>query len=129
MASLVDANLILRFLTEDATEQTNIVKKLFAQSKDLILTDLTIAEVIWVLKSVYKLPKQDITEKFLYLLNLDIFTANYPLLNRALELFNNYNISFADAYLVAYAEEENLEGIYSFDKGLDKVGTIKRLEP
>ena len=129
MASLIDANLILRFLTEDVTEQTNLVKKLFAQPHGLILTDLTAAEVVWVLKSVYKLPKQDITEKFLYLLNLNIFIANYTLLNKALELFNNYNISFADAYLVAYAEKENLDGIYSFDKGLDKVRTVKRLKP
>lgn len=129
MASLVDANLILRFLTEDVTEQTNLVRKLFAKSKDLILTDLTAAEVVWVLKSVYGLPKQDITEKLLYLLNLDIFIVNYSLLTRALELFNSYNISFADAYLVSYAEIENLEGIYSFDKGLDKVGVIKRLKP
>lgn len=129
MAKLVDANLIIRFLLNDNPSQAEATEKLFASSKDLILTDLTLAEVVWTLQSVYRFSKQEITQKVKHILSLEIFDANYNLLNNSLEFYQGYNISFADAYLLAYIQEKNLEGIYSFDRGLDKVKTIKRFKP
>lgn len=129
MAKLVDANLIIRFLLNDNLSQAEATEKLFASSEELILTDLTLAEIVWTLQSVYRFPKQEITQKVKHILSLEIFDANYNLLNNSLKLYQEYNISFADAYLLAYVQEKNLEGIYSFDRGLDKVKTIKRFKP
>lgn len=130
MAKSVDANIIIRYLIKDNLTQAERAKKLFTTSvEELILTDLVFAEVVWVLQSVYQLPKQEIIESLLKFLKLKKLSCNYPLLINSLLIFQDYNISFIDAYLIAYCENQNLKGVYSFDKGLDKIKTIKRFEP
>lgn len=129
MAKLIDANVIIRFLVKDNLTQAKAVKQLLLTSEDLLLSDLVLAEIVWVLQSVYKLTKEEIIEKLLELLRLKKLLANYSLLMNSLLIYKKYNVSFIDAYLTAYAEEKKLEGIYSFDKGLDKIKTIRRVEP
>jgi predicted nucleic acid-binding protein len=38
-------------------------------------------------------------------------------------------LDFADAYLVAHAECSGVGVVASFDRGIDRVTTIRRLEP
>ncbi|MET7771529.1 hypothetical protein [Nocardia sp. NPDC005366] len=38
-------------------------------------------------------------------------------------------LSFADAYLIALAEADPGSAVVSFDKGIDKVKSINRVEP
>ncbi|MDP3733513.1 MAG: PIN domain-containing protein [Candidatus Daviesbacteria bacterium] len=130
MAKLLDANLIIRFLLKDNLIQAAAVKKLLSETtEDLIVTDLTIAEVVWVLQSVYKLPKQEVIEKVLSLLEINKLIVDYILLTNSLLIYKDHHISFVDAYLAAYSEQNKLEGIYSFDKDLDKIKSVKRFKP
>ena len=130
MAKLLDTNLIIRFLIKDDLSQFEAAQKLFnSLDENLVLSDLSLAEVVWTLHSVYKLTKQEIIENLLKLLELKNLTANFHLLINSLLIYQDYNISFIDAYLLAYCEEEKLEGIYSFDEGLDKIKSIKRFKP
>jgi predicted nucleic acid-binding protein len=62
-------------------------------------------------------------------LSLDIFICNNQFLNRTLIIYKENNISYTDAYLLAFSIEKKLEGIYSFDKGLDKVKEVRRFKP
>lgn len=127
---LLDANLILRFLLKDHPSQSQAAKRVLeSKNETLLLQDLAVAEVVWVLTSVYKLSKEDIAEKIYHFLSLNSIFSNKSLLIRALYFYRNFNISFVDAYLAAYAEEKKLEGIYSFDKGFDKIKQVKRFEP
>lgn len=129
MAKVIDANLIIRFLLNDNPAQAQAAQTLFESSQKLILVDLTLAEVVWVLISVYDFPKSDVVHKIQSFLKLNIVAPNKKLLIRSLILYRKYNISFADAYLAAFSNEKRLEGIYSFDRGLGKVKEIKRFEP
>lgn len=130
MGKLVDANLIIRFLIKDDLTQFKAAQKIFTSLKeDLILSDVILAETVWTLISVYKLTKREIIGELLKLLELKNIIANYSLLTNSLLLFRDYNISFIDAYLLAYSRQNKLDGIYSFDKGLDKIKDVKRLEP
>lgn len=130
MAKLLDTNLIIRFLIKDDPGQFEAAQKLFSSlNENLILTDLVLAEAVWTLHSVYKLTKQAVIEKLLKLLELKNLTANYHLLANSLLIYRDHNISFIDAYLIAYCEQNKLDGIYSFDKDLDKIKSVKRLEP
>jgi len=52
-----------------------------------------------------------------------------PLILRAVETYEVDRIDFAEAYLVASAEMSGVETIVSCDRSLDKVGTVRRLEP
>lgn len=130
MAKVVDANLIIRFLIKDDPDQFEAAQKLFSsQDENLVLPDLILAEVVWTLHSVYKLTKQEIIDNLLKLLELKNLTDNFYLLTNTLLIYKDYNISFIDAYLIAFCEQNKLEGIYSFDKGLDKIQSVKRFKP
>lgn len=130
MSKLIDSNLIVRFLLQDNPVQSPLATKLLKNPEErFYLTDVVTAEVIWVLSSFYKIQRREIIEKIYLLLALPTIDSNRHILIRALYLYGNFNIDFIDAYLAAYSEEEKMEGIYSFDKGLDKVKSIKRFKP
>ena len=51
------------------------------------------------------------------------------LLLRALEVYEVDRLDFADAYLVACAESSGVATIASFDRFLDRLATVTRIEP
>jgi predicted nucleic acid-binding protein len=51
------------------------------------------------------------------------------LLQRAVEVYELDRLDFADAYLVASAERSGVGLIVSFDRAIDRVGTVRRVEP
>lgn len=127
---LLDTNIIIRFLLKDHPKQFVAAKNLLKNfEQNLLLTDTAVAEVIWLLTSYYKFSKEETIEKIFTILNFPNIESNKSVLIRSLYYYRNFNIDYIDAYLVAFAEEENLEGIYSFDKGLDKIKEVKRFEP
>jgi predicted nucleic acid-binding protein len=48
---------------------------------------------------------------------------------RALELYELERIDFAEAYRVARAEASGFGAIASFDRSIDRVSTVQRVEP
>lgn len=129
MAKLVDTNLIIRFLIKDNPKQFEAAEKIFISQEDLILPDVIFAETVWTLKSVYKVSKQETVEKLVQLLQFRNIQSNYYLLMDSLLVYQGNNFSYVDAYLIASSQLGKLEGIYSFDEGLDKVKSIKRFKP
>ena len=63
---LLDTNVLLRFLLDDHPELSRAAARLFQKAADekclLILTDLCIAEAVWVLTSYYKLERQKVAD-------------------------------------------------------------------
>lgn len=51
------------------------------------------------------------------------------LLLRALEVYKTDRIDLAEAYLVACAESTGVARIASFDRSLDRIPTVERIEP
>ncbi len=127
---LLDANIIIRFLLKDHLVQSPAAKAVLSNFKEnLLLTDVTLSETIWLLTSYYKLSRDEVVEAIYPILNFPNIKSNKAVLIRTLYFYRNFNIDYIDAYLAAYSEEENLEGIYSFDKDLDKIKEIERFEP
>lgn len=130
MRKLLDSNLLIRFLLNDIPNQAKAVRKiLVSNEEELVLTDVALAEIVWVLTSYYQLPKSEVVDKLLDLLTLDTIHANKPVLYRALSLYKSLNIDFIDAYLAAFAEKEGMETVYSYDEDFDKIKFLKRKEP
>lgn len=130
MRKLLDTNLVIRFLLKDIPNQAEAVRKILASDEEeLVLTDVALAEIVWVLTSYYQLPKTDVVDKLLDLLTLDTIHANKQVLYKALFLYKSLNIDFIDAYLAAFAEDGGIESIYSYDKDFDKIKFLKRKEP
>lgn len=51
------------------------------------------------------------------------------MLLRALEVYETDRLDFAEAYLVAQAERSGIGVVASFDKAIDRLATVRRLEP
>ena len=58
-----------------------------------------------------------------------IRVLDVELLQRAVEVYEVHRLDFADAYLVASAERTGIGVIASFDRSIDRVGTVRREEP
>ena len=58
-----------------------------------------------------------------------IKTIDSASLLRALEVYEVDRLDFAEAYLVAMAEATGIGLVLSFDRTVDRVGTVERQEP
>ena len=58
-----------------------------------------------------------------------MITVDPALLLRAIEVYEVERLDFAEAYLVASAESAGVGSIASFDKAIDRVTSVTRLEP
>jgi len=130
LTALLDTNVLVRHLTGDPPEQTERARAYLNREEDLLLTDLVVAELVYVLESNYKLPRSEIGGLVGDMLELpSVVVGDASLIGRALDVYDTYRIDFAEAYLVACAERDGIGVIASFDRSLDRVPTIRRLEP
>ena len=129
MEKILDANIIIRYLVEDDKKKVDAIESLLQSNETLTLTDVTISEIIWVLSSYYQETKDEIIKKITVLIHLSSIKSNKNLILRALDIYQKNNIDWIDAYLSAYAIENNIDGIYSYDQDFDKVKKVKRIEP
>lgn len=101
-----------------------------AQAHELLLADLVVAETIYVLESVYEAPRAQVADAIRSLIaSASVVTVDPALLLRAVEVYETERIDFAEAYLVACAETTGVEKVASFDRSIDRVGTVERIEP
>lgn len=96
----------------------------------LLLADLVVAECVYVLESFYEVERVRVAQVMRAAIGLSsIAVVDAHLLLRAFEVYEVDRLDFADAYLVASAEATGVGAVMSFDRGIDRVGTIARIEP
>ncbi len=101
-----------------------------ANESGLLLTDLVAAATVYVLESFYEAPRDQVAESLRSLIAFDsVVCVDPPLLLRAIEVYETHRIDFAEAYLVACAESTGVARIASFDRSLDRVHSVERVEP
>lgn len=101
-----------------------------ADGERLLLTDLVLAECVYVLESFYEVEYARIAEMMRAALALhSIAVVDEAMLLRALEVYEIERLDFADAYLIAMAEATGVDAVMSFDRTIDRVQTVKRIEP
>lgn len=132
--AFVDANVILRYLTKDPPEMAEAALKTFRDAKNgkvfLLVTNLTVAEVVWVLESFYRYSKNQIAETLTEFLLCDgLEVESLDLLIEALALYQEKNLDFADAFLAVTALQKGTPTIYSFDAHLNRIDGITVLKP
>ena len=133
--SFLDANIFLRYLTNDDPAKADRVEKLLelaGKGKErLMTTELVIAEVVWVLESFYKLGNSDIGPMIKAILATPgLEVINGPLVEVAIEHYMAQNIDFIDGYIVAVMDRHHVSEIFSYDKKhLARITAIQRKEP
>ena len=130
MTAFVDTNVLVRHLTGDPPDQAANATRYLAAADKLLLADLILAEVVYVLESYYEVARTDVARDLRAILAFPaVRVVDDPLLHRAVELYDVHRLDFADAYLVASAESTGVGVVASFDRSIDRVGTIRRDEP
>jgi predicted nucleic acid-binding protein len=130
LTAFIDTNVFVRHLTGDPVEQAAAATRYLAAADELILEDLIVAEVAYVLQSVYKTPRADIALSLRAILGFPaVRVADPELLQRTVEIYDINGLDFAEAYLIASAERSGVGVVASFDRQIDRVGTVRRDEP
>lgn len=132
--NLLDTNIIIRFLTRDDKKKADKCKKLFqeviAGRTQLFVSDLTIAEIIWVLEKNYKSDRSDIRVKVEAILNTpNLLFQNKAVLSEGIILYEVYNIDYIDAYHAALMRQFGIKTVYSYDRDFDGFDDVRRKEP
>ena len=132
--ALIDSNVVLRYLTKDPPKMAEAALRTLDDAQNgkisLLLTVLTVAEVVWVLESFYGYSKAKIAEtmgQFLFCDGLEV--EDLDLITEALTLYQGKNLDFADAFLATIALRRGPQAIYSFDQHFNRIPGITRLEP
>jgi predicted nucleic-acid-binding protein len=130
LSAFVDSNVLVRHLTGDPPDQAQRASEFLRGGEALILVDLVVAELVYVLESVYEVERERIAELVRAIVGFQaVVVPDEALLLRALEIYEQHRIHFAESYLVACAELSSVGVVASFDRDLDRVPTIRRLEP
>jgi predicted nucleic-acid-binding protein len=130
VSGFVDTNVLVRHLTGDPPAMAKRATALLGETSELFLADLIVAETIYVLESFYETPREQIATTIRSLLGVDsISVVDRNVLLRAVEVYEADRLDFAEAYLVACAESTSIGRVISFDRSIDRVATIERIEP
>jgi predicted nucleic acid-binding protein len=130
VSAFVDTNILIRHLTGDPPGQAARATRFLTTADELLLADLVVAEVVYVLESFYEVPRARVAELVRAIVAFPTVVVLDPaMLLRALEVYETARLDFAEAYLVAQAERSGVGVVASFDRAIDRVGTVRRLEP
>jgi len=130
VTAFVDTNILIRHLTGDPPDMARKATAFLAQADELLLPDVIVAETVYVLESFYEVPIEEVARLVRSVVAFDpIQVVDPALLLRSLEVYETHRIDYAEAYLVASAEATGVDDIASFDRTIDRVPTINRIEP
>jgi predicted nucleic-acid-binding protein len=100
------------------------------EDEEYLLTDLVLAECVYVLESFYEVERSHVAELMrsaISLPSIKTLDSSTPL--RALEVYETNRLDFVEAYLVAQAETTGVREVLSFDRSIDRIDTVTRREP
>jgi predicted nucleic-acid-binding protein len=126
---ILDANTIIRYVTNDDEQKSSAVEKLLQSSKKCYLSSVVIAEIVWVLSSYYKKRRAFIADVLLRLISLSSIVCEKPLILTTLSLYKDFKIDWIDCFIVAQHLSIPQSVICSYDRDFDKLENVKRIEP
>ncbi len=123
----IDTNIFLRFLTERKENLPQDLLEFFQNLQDGSMKakclDIVFFQVIFVLKSFYKVNKDEIIKIMENMLSLDgLYIKNRRILEKTLELWEKHSDDIIDCYIVANMEQDGENELYTFDKRIKNLG-------
>ncbi len=131
---IIDANIILRYLTNDVQDQAErageLLTKVEAGSEEVFLPDIILADIIWVLEGYYKQSREQIREWITTILSMQgLRFSDKSVALDALDIYVDLGIDWSDAFVTGQMINHGIMEIYSFDRHFDRIGAIKKIEP
>ncbi len=124
-AICLDANIIIRFLQNDSRKLSPKAKRILEsaskENRKLYIDEVIVAEVIWVLSSVYASSKDKIARQMSKLVNQNwVVNPRKKTILNALQRFSDSNLSYVDCWLLEVCAKRGLK-LETFDKALQKL--------
>jgi len=122
---LVDANVVISFLTDRHPSQQEQAAALFRGAADrehtVVLHSITVVEVVHVFLHVYKVDPLDVARAVSSLLEMPgVVSVSDLTWSLVLERWPQVIPDFGDAVIAAVAHQGRYEGVATFDGGLRK---------
>ena len=112
---MLDTNIVLRYLLNDNEKMADEAEKTIKTGDAQIAIEV-LAEVVYVLKGVYKIEREAITFSLLDFLS-EVQITESQVARLGLETYAKYNLDFVDCILYAYNRIKGYK-IKTFDKKL-----------
>lgn len=133
----LDTNVAIRYLTQDDPVKgqacTALFRRVDAGTEEITTCEAVIAEIVYVLSapSLYALGRSEVHTRLTALLGLRGWRLpSRRTYLRALDLYAAQpQLDFEDALILAHAENEGVGEVLSYDRGLDRAASVKRVEP
>jgi predicted nucleic-acid-binding protein len=130
MKIVVDTNVLLRVVLNDAPEQSRVARHVLISSEAIIVGRHTLCEFVWVLRQTYKLPKDQIAQTVSALLNAKNVTTDSAAAEAGLKTMEA-GADFADGVIAYEGWMAGGEEFVSFDKkavaAMERQGVKARL--
>jgi predicted nucleic acid-binding protein len=130
---ILDANVLVRFLRDDHPDHSPRARALIAKAEAgkvrLVLLDAVVAEVVFVLTSVYDCPRHKVAEALLAFVNHGgIECPEAEVIADALQRFAAKKVDYMDCFLAAVAKSRD-NPVASFDHDFRKFDDIECRTP
>ncbi|MGA9069039.1 MAG: type II toxin-antitoxin system VapC family toxin [Terracidiphilus sp.] len=117
----LDTNILIRYLTQDdpiqSPKATEIIERRLSRARPGFVSLVTMAEIVWVLGSVYELADGEIADAVERMLQADTLTIqNEQQVFTAMVSLRRGWGGFADALIAAVGEWAGCESTLTFDK-------------
>jgi len=123
----LDTNVVVRYIMQDDPSQARLASELMetelSRETPGYVTLVVLAEVVWVLKTVYGVDKEGLSITIAALLEteqLKVERSNAVL--RALKAYQRGTADFSDALIASVARDDGCSRILTFDKKAVSVG-------
>lgn len=122
----IDTNYFLRFLVKDHAPHQQAATQLFKDGASgvvkLCTSTIVFFELYWVLSSFYERDKTEVVTILQHILEMRfIEIEERTLLEEAVRIFDQHNVSFEDAFNAVYAHQHGIVEFKTFDKKLNKL--------
>jgi predicted nucleic-acid-binding protein len=129
----LDTNVLVRFLVKDDEHQAQIVYNVFKQAeagkKIFWVSLLVVLETIWVIDSVYEIPRKEILDSLNELLLMPILKFEAQETIRSFILLAQKNsIDLSDVLIACAAQQSGCECVLTFDKKASKLEIFELIE-
>ena len=133
MIALLDTTVIVRFLVSDKSPKYKNLYSFFESLEygkmKVELKLIVLFQVLFVLKSFYKVPKDQVANGITDLLKYKgIVIKNKTMIRRMMKMWCNKKLDIVYCYLIAILENDSQNLLYSYDRDFDKFN-INRKEP
>jgi predicted nucleic acid-binding protein len=125
--ALVDANILLRYVTDEPRDLADRAGELLQAAENagisLCVASPTVAEMVYVLESVYLWDHPRIADRLLDFVDAGVAVIlEHEVVKQALIWYHNIRgLDFEDAYIAALAMSRRHSTVMSFDKHLPAV--------